>query len=111
AAPTSAAPPTACTQRPAINVVTLSASPHASDAPTNATIPATNTGRGPIRRLTNAAGTAHAASARLKPVITHTIRSTDVSNVRSMSGRASTTTEESANTAATATVSSTTRGR
>src|SRR6185437_13051235 len=56
----------------------------------------------PARTAMYAAGTAAIARARLNAVITHATRSIDTSNEDRRSGNARTTTDESANTVATA---------
>ena len=81
---------------------------HIAERP-NTSAPATLSLRAPIRRP-SIDGTANTATDRLNAVITQAIVLTDVWNWSSMSGSASTTTDESARTTPTATASTATGG-
>src|SRR4051812_12742740 len=94
---TTAAPPSACTQRATMSTVSDGASAHASEAAANVTRPAPHVPLGSFR-ATRAAGRIAAARTMLKTVSTHETPNTVVSNRRRISGSASVTTDESAST-------------
>jgi len=101
---TAKAPPNACKQRPTMSTDRPGASAHSNDAPANTVIPAPHTraAAGPaLATATSAAGTTATISTRLNAVNTHDTPKTVVSNRRTISGRASVTTDESARTSPT----------
>ena len=71
AAQIAAAPPIACTERPASSTPKLGAIAQKSDAPAKTTRPIRQNTAADIRRAMKAAGTATIASTRLKIVSTH----------------------------------------
>ena len=79
---TATAPPSACTQRAAIRVLSSAERPQASPAPAKTASPIAAARPGPIRRARWAAGTAASAITRLKETSTQVTPATLVSSSR-----------------------------
>ncbi len=79
---TATAPPSACTQRAAISVLSWSESPQARPAPAKTARPTAAARPGPMRRARCAAGTAASAITRLKETSTQVTPATLVSRSR-----------------------------